>query len=508
MSKISKNIKKFRKLCDMTQEDLAVKIHVTRQTVSSWETDRTQPDINILQALAEAFGIEIEELIYGKRKNSAEEKEKQLFGNTLVTVLSVLGCLLIGAGVVMIFVKFWKDFPEGLKIFTCFIPALLGQGVGIYTYIKKRESIPWCEGASVLWLVGVVTTVSVLLGTVNLNHYIVSDSWMYLFFAVNALVLTALFRTLSPLAAGYGFGVTWFNVLLNETEHIGYVNDSGSAENIIKFVFISLGLSAIVAVSFYLSSRLYKKESNIIRYTFASWVNFLGLTAAFCSAVMRFTDIVPFVSMLIFASIIFFLIGQKHTDYVSPYRVLGLPGSAAALCFLALMFERGGTSGVVGDTIVLVLCLVPFALILWDKTRPQSVYLRLYTALLTFALLSYNVVMVFDDAVYSYSDEKYLVFQLAEGGFSTVSFFLSLAALVMLIIYGAKERKLLHLNTGFVLSCVVVIARLYQLDLGLVVTGLLLIVCGAALLFINLKISRLREKERLACPDEGEEELQ
>ena len=60
----------------------------------------------------------------------------------------------------------------------------------------------------------------------------------------------------------------------------------------------------------------------------------------------------------------------------------------------------------------------------------------------------------------------------------------------------------------FVLSCVVVIARLYQLDLGLVVTGLLLIVCGAALLFINLKISRLREKERLACPDEGEEELQ
>lgn len=506
MSKISKNIKKQRTLNGMTQEDLAAQIHVTRQTVSSWETDRTQPDLEILQSLAQAFGIEVEELIYGKRKNTAEEKEKQLFGNTLVTVLSILGCLLIGVGVVLILTKFWQDFPTVLKLFTCLIPALLGQGAGIYTYMKKRDSIPWCEGASVLWLVGVVTTVSVLLGTVNLNHYIVSDSWMYLFFAVNALVLTALFRTLSPLAAGYGFGVTWFNVLLNETEHIGYVNDSGSAENIIKFVFISLGLSAIVAVSFYLSSRLYKKESNIIRYTFASWVNFLGLTAAFCSAVMRFTDIVPFASMLIFASIIFFLIGQKHTDYASPYRVLGLPGSAAALCFLALMFERGGTSGVVGDTIVLVLCLVPFALILWGKTRPQSVYLRLYTALLTLALLSYNIINVFDDI--RYGDEKYEMFRLVENGFSTVSFFLSLAALVMLIIYGARERKLLHLNTGFVLSCVVVIARLYQLDLGLVVTGLLLIVCGAALLFINLKISRLRESERLACPDEGEEELQ
>ena len=125
MSKISKNIKKFRKLCDMTQEELAVKIHVTRQTVSSWETDRTQPDLEILMSLSGVFGVEVEELIYGKKINTAEEKEKLLFGNTLITVLSILGCLLIGAGVVMIFVKFWEDFPDALKIFTCFVPVIL-----------------------------------------------------------------------------------------------------------------------------------------------------------------------------------------------------------------------------------------------------------------------------------------------------------------------------------------------------------------------------------------------
>lgn len=506
MSKISKNIKKQRTLNKMTQEELAAKIHVTRQTVSSWETDRTQPDLGILQALAEVFGIEVEELIYGKRKNTAEEKEKQLFGNTLVTVLSILGCLLIGVGVVLIMSKFWQDFPTALKLFTCCIPAFLGQGAGIYTYLKKKESLPWCEGASVLWLVGVVTTVSVLLGTLNLNHYIVSDSWMYLFFAVNAFVLMALFRSLAPLAACYGFGITWFTVLINETEHLGYINESDSAQDIIKFMLISLVLAAMVAVAFYISSRLYKKESNIIRYTFASWINFIGLAAVFYCIVMSFTDVVPFASMLIFASVIFFLVGQKHTDYVSPYRVLGLPASAAALCFLAIIFEFGDTSGRVADSLVLVLCLSPLALILWEKTRPQSVYLRLYTALLTLALLSYNIINVFDDI--RYGDEKYEMFRLVENGFSTVSFFLSLAALVMLIVYGAKERRLLHLNMGFVLSCVVVIARLYQLELGLVATGILLIVCGAALLFVNLKISRLRESERLASLDAGEEELQ
>ncbi len=506
MSKISKNIKKQRSLNKMTQEELAAKIHVTRQTVSSWETDRTQPDLTVLQSLAEVFGIEIEELIYGKRKNTAEEKEKLLFGNTLITVLSILGCLLIGVGVVLILSKFWQDFPTVLKLLTCCIPAFLGQGVGIYTYIKKKDSRPWCEGASVLWLVGVVTTVSVLLGTVNLNHYIVSDSWMYLFFAANALVLMALFRTLSPLVVSYGCSITWFNVLMNETDHLGYINEADSADSVIKFILISLGQFIFVAIAFYLSSRLYKKESNIIRYTFASWVNFLGLVAAIYSVVLRFTDYVPFASMLILASVIFFIIGQKHTDYVSPYRLLGLPASATALCFLAVLFDLGHTSGRWVDIFVLILCLSPFALLLWKKTRPQSIWLCVYTSLLTLALLSYNIISVFDDV--KYYDEKYKVFKLVESGFSTVSFFLSFAALVMLIVYGAKERKLLYLNMGFVLSCVVVIARLYQLDLGLVVTGILLIVCGAVLLFVNLKISRLRERERLASLNSGEEELQ
>lgn len=510
MSKISKNIKKQRSLNGMTQEDLAVKIHVTRQTVSSWETDRTQPDIEILQSLAQIFGIEVEELIYGKRKNAVEEKEKQLFSNTLVTVLSILGCLLIGVGVVLILSKFWQNFPTLLKLFTCCVPAFLGQGVGIYTYIKKKDSLPWCEGASVLWLVGVVTTVSVLLGTVNLNHYIVSDSLMYLFFTVNTFVIMALFKSLAPLAVSYGFGITWFNILLDDTDHMDYIDKTDSAEHIIGFILVSLGFAVIAVTAFALSARLYKKEDNIIRYTFASWINFIGLAVAVYCVVLRFTDFVPLISMLVLTSIIFFIAGQKHTDYVSPYRVLGLPASAAALCFLAAFFEVGETSWWLSDSIVLVLCLLPFALLAWKKTSVQSVYLRAYTALLTLALLSYNIISIFDDVVKKEScpAEKYEIFRLAENGFSTVSFFLSLAALVMLIVYGAKERKLLQLNMGFVCSCAVVVARLYQLELGLIGTGILLILCGSILLFANLKISQLREKEKLASLKEGEEELQ
>ena len=61
MAKVSKNIKKFRTDNGLTQDALAEKINVTRQTVSSWENGRTQPDIEMLEILSQVFSVGIEE---------------------------------------------------------------------------------------------------------------------------------------------------------------------------------------------------------------------------------------------------------------------------------------------------------------------------------------------------------------------------------------------------------------------------------------------------------------
>ena len=509
MSKISKNIKKYRKLADMTQEDLAVRIHVTRQTVSSWETDRTQPDLSILQSLAEAFGIEIEELIYGKKRNIAEEREKQLFGNTLVTVLSVLGCLLIGAGVVLIFVKFWQDMPEMIKIFTCFVPALLGQGIGIYTYSKKKESIPWREGASVLWLLGVGVTSTVIISNVSFDRYVVSDSWFYMFMAVSALVLMVVFRTLSPLAVAHFFSVASFNVYIEDNRLYALYIDT-DPDKAVHYIIAVLVYAAAVALCFYLSSRLYKKENDIIRHTFASWVNLIGLAVLFYFVVESTNLRYNAEYLLIIAAAVLFIIGQKHTDFVSPYRVLGLPSSAAALCCMGI-YTFGAELSVPQwmNILTLVLGLVPGVFLIVKKTRPENIYIRAYGFLFTAALFVQNLFTCIDKAYYI--EEADFGFEGLTGlgnAASLICFFIALAGLVMLVVYGARERKLIYLNLGFVLSCVMVIARLYILDLGLIVTGILLILCGAGLLAINLKISRLREKETAQALSEAEEGAQ
>ena len=77
MNSISSNIKRLRKKSGMTQDELAEKMHVTRQAISNWETEKNQPDIESLNALASIFGTDINELIYGNKKNEYPKYQKK-----------------------------------------------------------------------------------------------------------------------------------------------------------------------------------------------------------------------------------------------------------------------------------------------------------------------------------------------------------------------------------------------------------------------------------------------
>ena len=51
-------------LQNMSQEELAQKLFVSRQAVSSWENNRTQPDLDMIKKISELFDVEVEELLY------------------------------------------------------------------------------------------------------------------------------------------------------------------------------------------------------------------------------------------------------------------------------------------------------------------------------------------------------------------------------------------------------------------------------------------------------------
>ena len=64
---LSDNIRKYRKLNNMSQDELAEKLEVTRQSISLWETGQTQPSLENIVALAKLFNVSTDELLVADR---------------------------------------------------------------------------------------------------------------------------------------------------------------------------------------------------------------------------------------------------------------------------------------------------------------------------------------------------------------------------------------------------------------------------------------------------------
>ena len=58
-----KRLVELRKKNNMTQEELALEVNVTRQTISNWELGSTKPDVEQLKELSRLYGISIDELV-------------------------------------------------------------------------------------------------------------------------------------------------------------------------------------------------------------------------------------------------------------------------------------------------------------------------------------------------------------------------------------------------------------------------------------------------------------
>lgn len=66
METLGKKISKYRKLKQMTQEDLATQLNVSAQAVSKWENDLSIPDLPLLIEIANIFNVSMDELLRQK----------------------------------------------------------------------------------------------------------------------------------------------------------------------------------------------------------------------------------------------------------------------------------------------------------------------------------------------------------------------------------------------------------------------------------------------------------
>jgi len=70
---IGKQIRKYRTEAKLSQDELAERVYVTRQTVSNWENDRNYPDIRSLVLLSNVFGVSLDILVKGDLEQMKDE---------------------------------------------------------------------------------------------------------------------------------------------------------------------------------------------------------------------------------------------------------------------------------------------------------------------------------------------------------------------------------------------------------------------------------------------------
>lgn len=71
----SSNLKLFREKAGLTQDDLAKKLYITRQSISKWENGTAEPSIEVLLKLAEIFDISVDELLKSEQPKIKDERK-------------------------------------------------------------------------------------------------------------------------------------------------------------------------------------------------------------------------------------------------------------------------------------------------------------------------------------------------------------------------------------------------------------------------------------------------
>lgn len=88
---IGRRIAALRTERKMTQAELAEHLHISDKAVSKWETTDSCPDVHLLPALADLFGVSIDYLVRGE----AFRPQKIFAGNPYAPINRIQGCDLI-----------------------------------------------------------------------------------------------------------------------------------------------------------------------------------------------------------------------------------------------------------------------------------------------------------------------------------------------------------------------------------------------------------------------------
>lgn len=465
MAKVAKNIKRLRNAKGLSQEQLAAELHISRQAVSHWENDRTQPDIDMLEKLSEVFDAPIEEIIYGERRQTTLEPDKKKPINTAAIILAVLGSLFIATGLTFVFVTGWRNFPIPVKTFFAFLPMLAGQFCAAFVYKKKINLIPWREGASVLWCAGMVATVAMINSIYDIHfgyeNCLMIDGLLF-------LPAIFLFGAAVPLAAYYYAIIHWGIYQYSQSESVLYL--------ILTSVLFCVGLIYLY---------IHKREKEEPMFKFSLWVSTAGAIALTGIISVYYSNY--FIASMFACTAALTALNKNDKDYSIPFKILSLLG-IIVVGFYSVMplysprfyfsYTDIEKESIIGA--VIIIAVTGLCIYAGRKNIKESIYSKISVSILC-AWSAVEFILPYIDFVKA--DWLRVLLLIIYWIFTT-------AISINLILGGVRHSDFIEMNAGLILILLYIGYLILSAELGMLYNGLVLIVLGAVLLAVNFKLAK------------------
>ena len=147
---VGNQIKKYRQSINLTQEELAEKIYVTRQTVSNWENGKNYPDLNSLIMPCDLFNISLDILVKGdviEMKKQVVQDDVRKFKRdtvifTVLMIVTLLSAIPLFLYLELVGIALWLVIA-GVMIFCSIRLNKQKRNNNIQTY---REILAYIEG--------------------------------------------------------------------------------------------------------------------------------------------------------------------------------------------------------------------------------------------------------------------------------------------------------------------------------------------------------------------------
>ena len=149
-TELGKQIKMHRQEAQLSQEELANRVYVSRQTISNWENDKSYPDVNSLVLLSEIFQTSLDNLIKGdievmKDVIQKEEIEKMNRYGKAYTIMLIATA--VSAVPLFMWLGVWAFIPWGIiwaiSMYFAFKVEKVKKDNDVQTY---KEIVAFSEG--------------------------------------------------------------------------------------------------------------------------------------------------------------------------------------------------------------------------------------------------------------------------------------------------------------------------------------------------------------------------